>query len=426
MTSSSGSSGTDGRPARVLGTGDAAVIGLGAMIGAGVFAVFAPAAQQAGGWMPAALLVAAVVAYCNATSTARLAARHPQSGGAYVYGRERLGPVWGYLAGWSFVVGKVASCALMALTFAAYVYPGFERPVALAAVAAVTLVNYSGARASARVTRVLLVAVLGVLAVVVAVTAPSDAANVRGVLDFGSWPGFFGVLGAAGMLFFAFAGYARVATLGGEVREPERSIPRAIGIAMAVALGVYLAVCVAVLAVLGPRRLAASTAPLADAVTVAGWPNLTPIVAAGAALACLGALLSLSLGVSRTALALAEDGHLPRALTAVHPRYGVPHRSALAVGAVVAALVLVLDVRAAVGFSSFGVLVYYAVANASALRLGPSEGRPLLLVPVVGLAGCVVLALSLPLPLVLGGAVMVGSGVAVWLARRGLSRVGTG
>ncbi|RCV48487.1 APC family permease [Marinitenerispora sediminis] len=423
MTSSSGS---DGRPARVLGTGDAVVIGLGAMVGAGVFAVFAPAAREAGAWLPVALLVAAVVAYCNATSTARLAARHPESGGAYVYGRERLGPLWGYLAGWSFVVGKVASCALMALTFAAYVLPGLERPVALAAVAVVTLVNCRGARASARVTRALLVAVLAVLAAVVGVTGRSEAADLRGVLDFGSWPGFFGVLGAAGMLFFAFAGYARVATLGGEVRDPRRTIPRAIGIAVAVALAVYLLVCGTVLAVLGPRALAASTAPLADAVAAAGWPQLTPLVAAGAALACLGALLSLSLGVSRTVLALAQDGHLPRALTGLHPRHGVPHRAALAVGAVVAVLVLVLDVRAAVGFSAFGVLVYYAVANASALRLGPREGRPPLLVPVVGLAGCVVLALSLPLPLVLGGAAMVGAGVLVWLARRGLARVNTG
>src|SRR4051812_24783057 len=119
---------------RRLGTGDAVVIGLGAMLGAGVFASFAPAARSAGGWLPAALAIAGLVAYCNATSSARLAARYPESGGTYVYARERLGPFWGYLAGWTFVIGKIASCAAMALTFAAYAAPNVQRPAAVGAV----------------------------------------------------------------------------------------------------------------------------------------------------------------------------------------------------------------------------------------------------------------------------------------------------
>src|SRR5437762_11001237 len=129
---------------RSLGVPDAVVIGLGSMVGAGIFAALSPAAAAAGSGLLIGLAVAAVVAYCNATSSARLAALYPQSGGTYVYGRERLGDFWGYLAGWGFVVGKTASCAAMALTVGYYVAPGLARAIAVAAVAAVTALNYFG------------------------------------------------------------------------------------------------------------------------------------------------------------------------------------------------------------------------------------------------------------------------------------------
>ena len=149
---------------RSLGVSDAVVIGLGAMIGAGIFAALAPAARAAGSGLLLGLAVAAVVAYCNATSSARLAARYPASGGTYVYGRERLGPFWGYLAGWCFVVGKTASCAAMALTVGAYAWPQHAHAVAVASVVALTAVNYRGVQKSALLTRVIVALVLGVLA----------------------------------------------------------------------------------------------------------------------------------------------------------------------------------------------------------------------------------------------------------------------
>ncbi|HSP59438.1 MAG TPA: amino acid permease, partial [Ornithinimicrobium sp.] len=147
---------TDPTLARRLGTTDAVVLGLGSMIGAGVFAAFAPAARVAGAGLLVGLALAALVAYANATSSAQLAAQYPTSGGTYVYGRERLGPWWGFVAGWGFVVGKTASCAAMALTFAAYAAPpGWERPVAVAAVAALATVNYHGVTRTAGLTRIL-------------------------------------------------------------------------------------------------------------------------------------------------------------------------------------------------------------------------------------------------------------------------------
>ncbi|MEU2733956.1 amino acid permease [Streptomyces sp. NPDC007095] len=405
---------------RTLGVGDAVVIGLGSMVGAGIFAALGPAARAAGSGLLLGLAVAAVVAYGNAMSSARLAALYPASGGTYVYGRERLGAFWGYLAGWSFVVGKTASCAAMALTVGTYVWPGQAHAVAVGAVVVLTAVNYGGMQKSAWLTRVIVSVVLAVLASVVVVCLGSDASDA-GRLDVGVSGGAGGVLQAAGLLFFAFAGYARIATLGEEVRDPARTIPRAIPTALGVALVVYAAVAVAVLSVLGPDGLGRASAPLADAVRAAGVPGLVPVVRVGAAVAALGSLLALILGVSRTTLAMARDGHLPGVLAAVHPRLQVPHRAELAVGAVIAALAATVDVRGTIGFSSFGVLAYYAVANASAWTLSPAPAARV--VPVVGLVGCVTLAFALPADSVVAGVAVLAVGAAaygvrVWAASR--------
>jgi basic amino acid/polyamine antiporter, APA family len=406
---------------RRLGVTDAVMIGLGSMIGAGIFAALAPAAGAAASGVLVALAIAAVVAYCNATSSARLAARYPASGGTYVYGRERLGPFWGHLAGWGFVVGKTASCAAMALTVGAYAWPGHARVVAVAAVVALTAVNYVGVHKSAWLTRVIVLLVVVVLAVVVAVCLTGRGAETAHLGQTGDTTGW-GLLRAAGLLFFAFAGYARIATLGEEVRDPARTIPRAIPLALAITLIVYATVAAAVLLVLGPARLANATAPLAEAVGAAGVPALAPLVRAGAAISALGSLLALILGVSRTTLAMARDRHLPHALAAVHPRYGVPHRAELAVGAVVAVLAATTDLRGAIGFSSFAVLIYYAIANASAWTLGPDEGRPPRAVPAAGLVGCVVLAFALPASSVVVGAGVLAGGAAWYGLRPAISR----
>ncbi|KUH87858.1 APC family permease [Mycobacterium sp. GA-0227b] len=396
---------------RRLGTFDAVTIGLGSMIGAGIFVALGPAAGAAGSALLIGLAIAAVVAYCNATSSARLAARYPQSGGTYVYGRERLGEFWGFTAGWSFIVGKTASCAAMALTVGYYVWPASARGVAVGAVVALTAVNYAGIQKSAVLTRVVVALVLAVLsAVVVTVLGFGEVDTAQ--LSLHADASLTGVLQSAGLLFFAFAGYARIATLGEEVRDPARTIPRAIPLALAITLAVYTLVAIAVLGELGSDALASATAPLADAVTQAGFPGLDAVVRAGAAVAALGALLTLILGVSRTTLAMARDRRLPHALSAVHPRFGSPHRAEVVVGVAVAALAVAVDVRDAIGFSSFAVLLYYAIANASAWTLGRRT------IPTIGLAGCLLLAVLLPLSSVLVGGVVVLVGAVAYRLRR--------
>ena len=412
---------TDPTLHRRLGMSDAVIIGLGSMLGAGIFVALTPAAAAAGSALLIGLVIAAVVAYCNATSSARLAAVYPVSGGTYVYGRERLGDFWGYLAGWAFVVGKTASCAAMALTVGLYAWPAHAHVVAVAAVVALTAVNYVGVQKSAWMTRAIVAVVLMVLTVVVVTTLASDVGSVDS-LEVGSDARVTGILQSAGILFFAFAGYARIATLGEEVREPARIIPRAILVALGIALVVYATVAATALWALGASGLAAATAPLAAMTQAAGAGWLTPVVRVGAAVAALGSLLALILGVSRTTLAMSRDGHLPRTLAKVHPRFGVPHHAELAVGAVVAIVAGTADVRGAIGFSSFGVLLYYAIANASAMTLSRLERRPPLIVCVVGLVGCVVLACTLPHASVISGVVVIVIGIAIYACRIVLAR----
>ena len=415
--------------ARRLGTGDAVVIGLGSMVGAGVFAAFGPAARAAGTGLLVGLAIAAVIAYCNATASAQLAAVYPVSGGTYVYGRERLGPWWGFTAGWGFVVGKTASCAAMALTVATYAVPGpwwARRVVAVAAVVGLAALNYRGITKTALLTRILVATSLAALAVVVVGIA---AGGHAGPANLGGWSslgtgGAYGILQSAGLLFFAFAGYARIATLGEEVREPRRTIPRAIPIALGITVAIYLVVGVAALLGAGPHRLATATAPLATAVHAAGAGVRAPVVRVGATLAALGALLALIAGIGRTSLAMAREHDLPGWLSAVHPRHRVPHHAEIAVAAVVSVLVLTVDLRGVIGFSSFGVLIYYAIANAAAFTQPPSDRRWPRWLNLLGVAGCLVLVAALPWPSVVAGLAMFAAGLAGrWLVlrRRGAS-----
>ncbi len=400
---------------RRLGVTDSVIIGLGAMIGAGIFAALGPAAAAARGGLLIALATAAVIAYCNAMSSARLAALYPESGGTYVYGRERLGPFWGYLAGWGFVVGKTASCAAMALTVGTYAWPGHEHAVAVAAVLVITGVNYVGVQKSAMLARIIVTVVLAVLALVVIVSL-TGASTARSPFTTDDSATFIGVMQAAGLLFFAFAGYARIATLGEEVRDPKRTIPRAIPIALTITLIVYAVVAIAVLSALGTEGLAAATDPLAQAVRAAGFGQFEVIVRVGAVIAALGSLLSLVLGVSRTSFAMARDGYLPHALAQVHPRFGVPHRAELVVGVVVAVIAATVDVREVIGFSSFAVLAYYLIANASAWTLSPHARTRV--VPTLGGIGCIVLAAFLPAASVAAGIGVLAIGALFYAARQ--------
>ena len=440
---------------RRLGLRDAVVIGLASMIGAGAFVSLGAAQDLAGSLAPAAVLVAAVVALCNATSTAQLAAQHPAAGGTYHYGRERLGPWWGFLAGWCFVIGKIASCAAMALVVAAYLVPEpFQRPVAALLVVALTAVNLVGITRTAALARVLVAVALAALVLtgvrlLAGVVAGGPAGGAGDGAGAGTWEvpgplagqaaglwdgglaavagaGEGGALGivlalvqAAALMFFAFAGYARVATLGEEVVEPRRTIPRAILLALAAVGAIYLVLSV-ILVLVGPApgEQGWGPAPFRTALDAVGAGGVWAVVVTiGAVAAASGALLALVAGISRTVLAMARERDLPPVLAHVSPRFSVPQRAETAAGVAVVLLVLLAsDVLVAIAASSFGVLLYYAVANLAALtqtgqwRLFPKAMQ------WIGLAGCVLLVAALPGRTIVAGLVL----VAVGLAYRGL------
>lgn len=414
-----------GQLKRRLGVVDSTAIGLGSMLGAGVFVVFSPAAALAGPLLTVAVALAGLVAYCNAVASAQLAARYPSSGGTYVYGRRQLGEWPGFIAGWGFVTGKTASCAAMALTFGHYLAPGFATPVAVAAVVVLTGVNLLGITRTALLTKILLAVVLATLAFVSVASVigphPEGAGAALGgpfgaiplqALQPGATGGAWGVLPAAGLMFFAFAGYARIATLGEEVKDPATTIPRAILATLAAAFLIYLGLAALLQWHLPADQLAGSSAPLLDAVTNSSLRAGAPFVQAGAAAACLGALLALITGVGRTTMAMARERDLPAPLARVGGAHTVPVVAELTVAAAVIVLLLTTNVLTVVGFSSFGVLIYYAVTNAAAFTLtGPRRLAPRWL-NALGFAGCLVLAVTLPPASVLGMAAVLAVGVA--------------
>lgn len=390
---------------RRLGLGSAIWIGLASMIGAGVFFVWSPAAEAAGELMLVSLGIAAVVACLNALSTAQLAMRHPIAGGAYSFGRETIGEWAGFSAGWLFLWGKTASVGAIALIAGSYLWPEAARGVAVALVAFFAVVNMTGIRSTAAVSAGITTIVLSGL-----------VAFVLGIhFSGGTWGSFLsdstvdplGVLRGAALIFFAFAGYARMATLGEEVRNPRRTLPLAILIALAIALFVYANVAILCLMLLGPTTLAATDSPLA---ALLGGP-WEPAIRTVAGIACLGSLVGILAALSRTGLAMARNRDLPGRLARISTRTKAPVLAETTMALLAIAGVLLFEPEVLVGLSSCAVLGYYGIAHAAAYRQ-PSEERWLpRAVQIAGLVGCAALAVSLPLPAVLTTLAVLAAGL---------------
>jgi APA family basic amino acid/polyamine antiporter len=407
---------------RVLGLRDAVGIGFGAIVGAGIFVVTGLAAAIAGPGLLLALPLAAVAAAANALSSAQLAAEYPQAGGTYEYGYRVLHPWAGFAAGWMFLASKTAAAGTVGLGIAAYlerIAPGLPgRAVALAAIALFTAVNALGVRkSSAANLGIVAISTLSLLAFAAAGMARFDAAHLRPFAPAGAG----GVPRAAALLFFAYTGYARVATLGEEVRDPRRTIPRAILVTVAGVSVLYLLVALAAVGGAGADVLARTGAPLAEAARAMRVPALEPAVAAGAVCAMLGVLLSQLLGLSRMVFAMARRGDLPRALARVDERSGAPVRAVLLVGTGAALAAAFGTLGAIVPAASFAILLYYGVANLAALRMPRAARLYPSAVPVIGLAACLGLAASLA-PRTIGvGLAVLAAGFVVRAAVRALA-----
>ena len=393
---------------RTLGPFGAAGIGVASMVGAGVFYVWAPAAALAGSLLWVSLILAGTIAMLNAVVMAQLTLHNPVSGGAYRYGQKYVGPRAGFLAGWFFLVGKTASAAAIAAIAARYLWPENPTLVAVGVLAVFALANISGLRTTATISILVAIIVVGFL-ITLLVASPTPA----GVPIIDTGDSGWGVLQAAGLRFCAFAGYARMATLGEEVKNPATVLPRVMVFTLLGVLVLYGAIGWLVLGTLGSDALAQSEAPLAEVAPAA----LAPWVVAVAALASLGSLAAILAGLSRTSMAMAQRGDLPRGLGVVWERTSSPARAeaTMALAAIVA--VLLVDPVWLVGASSSAVLSYYAIAHAAAIKQPESERIVPVVTPWLGLVGCLGLVAILPWQSLATGGVVFLVGLVVWRLR---------
>ncbi|MBA4157307.1 MAG: amino acid permease [Gemmatimonadetes bacterium] len=404
---------------RALGLVDAVGIGFGAIVGAGIFVVTGVAAGIAGPAFLVGLFIAAIAATANALSSAQLAAEYPHSGGTYEYGYRVLHPAAGFAAGWMFLASKISAAGAVALGLAGYldaVVPGLHpRAIAVGAIVVFTVLNVFGVRRSSRVNLGIVAVSLGSL--LLFILAGASSFRIENLRPFAP-AGWRGALESAAILFFAYTGYARIATLAEEVREPRRTIPRAILITIGGAVLLYFGVAIVAVGAIGTEEMAATAAPLQAAALAFDYPWVATVVSVGGVTAMLGVVLSQLLGLSRMGFAMARRGDLPAFLQHVDPRQGVPRRAVLLIGAVAAIVAATGTLREVASTASFTILVYYGIANLAALRMPRDAKLYPNAVPIVGMVACVGLAVSLSMPIILLGLGVLATGFVLRAALR--------
>lgn len=418
-----------GKLQRDVGVLAAVAMGLGSILGTGVFVSIGIAAGQTGPAVLLAIVVAAAVAAANALSSAQLAANHPVSGGAYEYGYRWLNPRLGFAAGWMFLCAKSASAATAALGLAGYLLQLTDArnaaswliPIALATVVALTLLVLTGIRRTAAANAAIVAVTVTALLALIASGATVAAQRAEETLlplfaPVAERHPLSGFLEACALMFVAYTGYGRIATLGEEIQNPRRNIPRAIVATLCISLGLYLGTGFVAVGVVGADALFAATtqqgAPLHLVATHLDRPLVVQMVAVGAVTAMLGVLLNLILGLSRVMLAMGRRGDLPPRLAAVHKETGSPRTAVAATGIVIASLTLIGDITVTWSFSAFTVLVYYALTNLAATRLTAAERLYPAWIPWAGLFACLTLAFWVD--------------VVVWMAGLGVLAAGWG
>lgn len=401
---------------REIGLFGATALGIGAIIGSGIFIVTGIVAGVAGPAMIVSIVIAGLIAVFSAGSVAELAAYLPEEGGTYAYARRLLSPFAGFIAGWIWIFANIFVGAAVALGFAHYLatlLPGTSVTIIAVAVCLVfTALNYRGAKESVLFNDVLVV--LKVVILLVFISAGLLFFRPENLVPFAP-SGSHGILNGAALIFFAYTGFARVTLVAEEVREPVVTIPRSIFLALGISAVLYLLVSTVAAGVAGAPALAGSGAPLADAIRVTGNSPVLLLVSAGAMIATASVLLTTILGISRIVFSMSRNRDLPGFLAAIHPRFCTPHTAVAVTGAGMIAVILLADLPLAVSVSTFAMLVFYLIANLAALRL-PERGRRYpSWVPAIGAASCAGLAVFLsPVSILIGCAGVVTG--ALWYA----------
>jgi APA family basic amino acid/polyamine antiporter len=410
--------------ARVVGLPGAVLLGLGSIVGTGAFVSIGIAAGVAGPSVVLAIALAACLATCNGLSSAQLAADHPVSGGTYEYGYRYLTPTLGFMAGWTFLCAKSASAATAALGLAGYALDSFgvtapEARVGLAvfSVGCITALVIGGMTRSNRVNGAIVTVTLFALAAFVVLGAPTAVERSESTLSgmFSGSADIRSLLEASALMFVAYTGYGRIATLGEEVREPRRTIPRAIIVTLAISAVLYISVSLVAVGAVGAGVLAeltaATAAPLEEVARTFSGPVLPGLLAVAAITAMLGVLLNLVLGLSRVLLAMARRADAPASLARIEASSSSPRAAVLAVGSGIALIALIGDIGLTWSFSAFTVLVYYAITNLASLRLSAEARLYPRWIPAAGLVGCLGLAFWVEPRVWLVGLALIGAGL---------------
>lgn len=399
---------------RLLTLKDAVAVGLGAIIGAGIFVVTGIAAGVSGPAFIIGLMIAGIIATFNALSSAQLAAIYPHSGGTYEYGYILINPTFGFSAGWMFLLSKLSAAGVVAIGFGSYFYQlvPIASPItfSVSAVILLTAANFFGIK-KAGILNLTIVAItlLSLLYLVFSGISEVNSENFKPFAPFG----IVGIAEAAALLFFAFTGYARIATLAEEVTEPKKTIPKAIIITTITAIFLYAAVSIVAIGVIGTESMANSKSPLQLVANALSAPAISTIITIGASTAMLGVLLSQILGVSRVMLAMGRRHDLPPFFKTIHNQYRVPHIGIIITGAIILLLTVIGTFEFIVRSATFTILLYYSITNIAALKQPKSDRMYARIIPVLGLIGCLVMSVSLPLKVMISGVGLLVSGFVV-------------
>ena len=399
---------------RLLTLKDAVAVGLGAIIGAGIFVVTGIAAGVSGPAFIIGLMIAGIIATFNALSSAQLAAIYPHSGGTYEYGYILINPTFGFSAGWMFLLSKLSAAGVVAIGFGSYFYQlvPIASPItfSVSAVILLTAANFFGIK-KAGILNLTIVAItlLSLLYLVFSGIPEVNSENFKPFAPFG----IVGIAEAAALLFFAFTGYARIATLAEEVTEPNKTIPKAIIITTITAIFLYAAVSIVAIGVIGTESMANSKSPLQLVANALSAPAISTIITIGASTAMLGVLLSQILGVSRVMLAMGRRHDLPPFFKTIHNQYRVPHIGIIITGAIILLLTVIGTFEFIVRSATFTILLYYSITNIAALKQPKSDRMYARIIPVLGLIGCLVMSVSLPLKVMISGVGLLVSGFGV-------------
>ncbi len=389
---------------RSLTLKDAVGIGLGAIIGAGIFVVTGVAAGISGPAFLIGLLIAGIIATFNALSSAQLAAIYPQSGGTYEYGYILINPTFGFSAGWMFLISKLAAAGVVAIGFGSYFYQlvPIVSPMTFSVLAVIllTVANYFGIKKAGVLNLVIVtITLLSLLYLVFSGIPEVKSENFKPFAPFG----ISGIAEAAALLFFAFTGYARIATLAEEVVEPKKTIPKAIIITIVTSILLYAVISIVAIGVIGTENMASSTSALQVVANALSTPAISVIVTIGASTAMLGVLLSQILGISRMMLAMGRRRDLPPIFQKIHTRYRVPHIGIIITGIIILMLTLVGSFEFIVRAATFTILLYYSITNVAALKQPKKDRIYGKVIPILGLIGCLAMSISLPLIVILSG-----------------------